>query len=310
MNDQKQTAMESFTLSKSDEIGELAKGLLAFHKAVGTIAKTATNPFFKSSYAPLTEILAAIAEPLQKAGLVVSQFPDGENGLSTMLIHAESGQWMSAWYQINPGKEGPQALGSAITYARRYSIGAVLSLNIDDDDDGNSASGNGKKEKPKKPERRHYNDQPKLRAQIAAKIMDMCPETDKAAKAAHAKNKLKKMAAEYIVSEGTEGQQKAWGNLIIDSMGSLPDAMIEGFYRFIAEEKYEPEPEPGDSEDKNRPQFLAYAIAELNKQKSTHGIQSIVTRYPQFVEDVRFKKALQQVEANIRATSQTAQEQL
>ncbi len=66
----------------------------------------------------------------------------------------------------------------------------------------------------------------------------------------------------------------------------------------------------GESEDKNRSQHVAFAIAEANQQTTTKGIQSIVTKYPQFIEDERFQKAIQQVEANIRATSQTAQEQL
>ncbi len=77
-----------------------------------------------------------------------------------------------------------------------------------------------------------------------------------------------------------------------------------------ADDVPEAEPEPDSPEDKNRSQHVAFAIAELNKQKSTHGIQSIVTKYPQFIEDQRFQKALGQVEANIRAAAQTAQEQL
>lgn len=83
-----------------------------------------------------------------------------------------------------------------------------------------------------------------------------------------------------------------------------------------AEPVIEAEPPPaedeqlGDYDDKNRSQHVAFAIAELNQQKSTKGIQSIVDKYPQFADDARFQKAIQQVEANIRATSETAQEQL
>jgi len=134
-------------MNKSESIKNLSKALLLFSQEVGTVAKSAKNPFFKSSYAPLPEILKAIQEPLQKSGLVVTQHPNGENELCTMVIHAETGEYLESNYKVNPSKADPQALGSAITYARRYAIGAILNLNIDEDDDGNKASDRGEKKK-------------------------------------------------------------------------------------------------------------------------------------------------------------------
>jgi len=126
-------------MNKSPEIKELAKALATFHAQVGKIKKEAQNPFFKSKYASLSNILDVIAEPLQKAGLVFSQFPD-EFELTTILIHTESGQYLEASYAMPVAKENdPQAVGSAISYARRYAIGAILCLNIDEDDDGEKA---------------------------------------------------------------------------------------------------------------------------------------------------------------------------
>lgn len=124
---------------QSVEIEKLATAIMVFHSEVGKVKKDASNSFFKSKYASLSNILDAIEEPLQKAGLVVLQFPSGE-GLVTQLVHT-SGQYMRALYTM-PVKEqnNPQAVGSAITYARRYALAAVLSLNIDEDDDGNAAS--------------------------------------------------------------------------------------------------------------------------------------------------------------------------
>jgi len=78
-------------MNKSSEIKELAKALATFHAQVGKVKKEAQNPFFKSKYASLSNILDVIGEPLQKAGLVFSQFPD-EFELTTILIHTESGQ--------------------------------------------------------------------------------------------------------------------------------------------------------------------------------------------------------------------------
>jgi hypothetical protein len=101
---------------------------------VGRISKDAKNPFFKSNYASLPHIITEIAEPLEKAGLVLSQFPNGD-GLTTMLIHADSGEFISATYTLQVVRQNdPQAQGSAISYARRYAITSVLNLAISDDD--------------------------------------------------------------------------------------------------------------------------------------------------------------------------------
>lgn len=126
-------------MQTSNSITELAKALVGFHKEVGKISKDAKNPFFKSSYASLSNILEGISGPLINNGLSIVQFPDGENGLTTRLIHI-SGEWMEATYPMKSVKDTPQDRGSAMTYQRRYALGAVLSLNIDEDDDGNKAS--------------------------------------------------------------------------------------------------------------------------------------------------------------------------
>jgi hypothetical protein len=130
-------------MKQSDSIIELAKALALFHIKVGKIKKDAKNPFFKSNYASLSNILTEVQDPLNESGLVITQFPD-EQGLVSMLIHAESGQYLSSNYQMPVSKPNdPQALGSSITYARRYAISSILSLNVEDDD------GNKGAEKPK-----------------------------------------------------------------------------------------------------------------------------------------------------------------
>jgi hypothetical protein len=121
-------------MEKSQSITNLTKGLAKFHSLVGKISKDSKNPFFKSSYASLPHILTEISDPLEQAGLVITQFPN-ESGLTTMLIHAESGEYISASYTLQVVKQNdPQAQGSAISYARRYSITSILNLAIDDDD--------------------------------------------------------------------------------------------------------------------------------------------------------------------------------
>jgi hypothetical protein len=101
---------------------------------VGKISKDAKNPFFKSNYASLPHIIDEITEPLEKAGLVLMSFPDAE-GLTTILSHADSGEYMAATYTLQVVKQNdPQAQGSAISYARRYAITSILNLRISDDD--------------------------------------------------------------------------------------------------------------------------------------------------------------------------------
>jgi hypothetical protein len=81
-------------MEKSSSIQNLTQSLAKFHAMVGRISKDAKNPFFKSNYASLPHIITEVSEPLEKAGLILSQFPNGD-GLTTMLIHAESGEYIS-----------------------------------------------------------------------------------------------------------------------------------------------------------------------------------------------------------------------
>jgi len=146
-------------MEKSASIINIAKSLSIFHVKVDKIKRDAKNPFFKSKYATLSNILESIQVPLQESGLIFTQLPDGE-GLTSILMHVETGEYMQATYTISPVPEytkekdsngnvifrsnsyiSPQAIGSAITYAKRYALGAILGLNIDEDDDGNNASG-------------------------------------------------------------------------------------------------------------------------------------------------------------------------
>jgi len=138
-------------MEKSNSIKSIAKALQLFSVKCDKIKKDSVNPFFKNKYASLGTILSAIADPLQESGLVFSQFPTDNNGLTTILIHVESGEFMQSTYVMPVAKQNdPQAVGSAITYARRYALGAILALNIDEDDDAHQASPNAVKTEVKK----------------------------------------------------------------------------------------------------------------------------------------------------------------
>lgn len=125
---------------------ELATALAKAQSQIKAAMKDSINPHFKSKYADLSAIWDACREPLTKNGLSVVQATDfdaGEVWLKTILLHS-SGEQLEGRYPLRPIKQDPQGFGSAITYARRYSLAAMIGVVADEDDDGNRASqGNG-----------------------------------------------------------------------------------------------------------------------------------------------------------------------
>lgn len=115
------------------------KALSEFQAKCPLIKKDASNPFFKSKYAPLDSILPIVLPLLKEVGLVISQIPDG-NSLKTIIAHIDSGEVLEGTAELILDKQNPQGHGSAITYMRRYALVAMLGLNTDEDDDGNKAS--------------------------------------------------------------------------------------------------------------------------------------------------------------------------
>ena len=134
----------------TSEIGKLA---LALSKAQGVISgalKDSTNPFFKSNYADLGNVIAACREPLSKNELAVIQTTEPHETdviVITTLAHS-SGQWIRGKLRMRPTKPDPQGNGSAMTYCRRYAYAAIVGV-AQVDDDANHASQQAKRE-PKK----------------------------------------------------------------------------------------------------------------------------------------------------------------
>lgn len=140
-------------MQKSDSIKNLAVALAKFQSEIENPKNTVDNPFFKSKYAPLNDVLNVVRPLLSKHGLSVIQSPggDGQNiSINTMLIH-ESGEWIEFDpLVLKAEKMTPQGAGSAVTYGRRYSLSAVLGISSEDDDDGNHASNNKNKQHQRK----------------------------------------------------------------------------------------------------------------------------------------------------------------
>lgn len=124
----------------------LLKALVGFQSECPAVKKSADNPFFKSKYATLDAIQHHIQPYLTKYGLVIVQKNiTNENGLYVMtdVIESTSGELISSVFPIIVQKNTPQEYGSAVSYAKRYSLSGLLNLIIaDEDDDGNIASNN------------------------------------------------------------------------------------------------------------------------------------------------------------------------
>lgn len=116
---------------------ELLAALVKAKGAFTPIAKDKSNPHYKSKYASLDGVLAAVEPALHANGLVIVQVIE-EGHLVTRLYHT-TGQCLESRIPIPVGINDPQKLGSAITYYRRYSVCSLLSVTADEDDDGNNA---------------------------------------------------------------------------------------------------------------------------------------------------------------------------
>jgi len=129
-------------MNKSESIANLAKALSAAQGSIKAALKDSSNPFFGSKYADLTAVWESCRHALSANGLAVTQstaFIGESLVLETTLMHL-SGEWVASVYPIKPVKNDPQGVGSAITYARRYSLSALVGVVADEDDDGNAAS--------------------------------------------------------------------------------------------------------------------------------------------------------------------------
>ena len=135
-------------MTRSDSIAKISPALVAAQASFPPIVKDGKNPAFRSRYATLDGIMAAIRPALAAHGLAVVQgaiHPETDGaklvGLSveSVLVHT-SGEWMATAVPVPVTKSDAHGLGSALSYGRRYGISALLALTTDEDDDGNAAA--------------------------------------------------------------------------------------------------------------------------------------------------------------------------
>lgn len=134
----------------SEQISELAAALAAAQGEIENAVADTENPHFKSTYADLASVRAAIKGPLSKNGLAIVQTPttvEGKTALTSRMMH-KSGQWIEDTCVLLVDKPTMQGMGSAITYMKRYTLTAMTGL-AEKDDDGNAAEVHpAKKTKP------------------------------------------------------------------------------------------------------------------------------------------------------------------
>lgn len=126
---------------KSEQINELAAALSKAQGEMKGATKDSSNPFFKSKYADLASVWEAFRDPFAKNGLSLVQSPRFQDGLvfvESLLLHT-SGQWISGEVSAQPKDHAPQAVGSTITYLRRYAAQSIAGV-CPEDDDGNAGS--------------------------------------------------------------------------------------------------------------------------------------------------------------------------
>ena len=129
-------------MNKSESIAGLAAALAKAQGAMKGAVKDSANPFFKSKYADLASVVEAIRSAFSANGLSYVQTVQSsdldEVRVETMILHS-SGEWISCGVLALPvSKNDAQGYGSALTYARRYSLSAAVGV-APEDDDGNAA---------------------------------------------------------------------------------------------------------------------------------------------------------------------------
>ena len=147
-------------MQTSEELGDLATAMAIAQGELSDAEKSSDNPFFKSKYADLAEVLGQIRPIFSKHGLSLVQFPgqeqDGHVQVTTRLMH-KSGQWMEGTLSMPvQGKNIAQDSGSVITYMRRYAAAAVAGI-AQVDSDANQAQNKSESLSAPKPKDEWYN---------------------------------------------------------------------------------------------------------------------------------------------------------
>lgn len=206
---------------RSESIVHVVKALTQVQSKIKGASKDATNPHFKSDYATLESVMDAVREPLASAKLAVIQpiLNEGNTiAVSTVILH-ESGEYLACRVPCLYERQTMQAVGSAISYARRYGLMAMLAIPVVDDD-GESAVGRGQNVAQPAPQQSQFAGEGERDDRLV---------TEAQAKMIYAKAKAKKIPDEKLkdillqVSGVRSTAQVPWGdvNTILNEIASF-----------------------------------------------------------------------------------------
>ena len=146
-------------MTTSEKIGAIAQAIVKAQAEMPKLLADSDNPYYKSKYIALADLIKEVRPVLAKYGLAVIQgvSGDGEKAviITTRIIH-ESGEWIEEAFTMPVVAKGskeatPQDYGAAVTYARRYSLAGILGVASEEDDDANSISHPIERAAPPKP---------------------------------------------------------------------------------------------------------------------------------------------------------------
>lgn len=239
---------------QSENTNELATALALAQGAMKAATFNKVNPHFKNRYADLAAVIDAIRAPLAANGLSYSQTTEIRDGglvLVTTLRHS-SGQWIASEYPL-PSAAKPQELGSALTYARRYSLSAIACIAADDDDDAEmarktdqTASVPGKRVNPHVT--RPTDIVPTVERDEYGDPIDNIPhghESIERMTKAQARSDFAK-AQDELRGAKTEKQLETWGKNNANRIASFPDdwaEILRGMYAEEMAEMRKPQPD-------------------------------------------------------------------
>ena len=192
----------------------IASALVKAQKAFGPALKSSTNPHFRSRYADLSACVEAVIAGLNDNGIaLIQQTHDSESGVcvETLFLH-ESGESLSAGKLHVPAtKQDAQGYGSALTYARRYSLMAACGI-APEDDDGNAAS------RPSVPQARTLPAKVIKKEPVVPVNMDDLPDAPWGGEAWYSEveatiKEIDKEATQWLVKKGALEEGQTWREL-------------------------------------------------------------------------------------------------
>lgn len=143
-------------MQMSESIKNIAAALVKAQSEMGAVVKGADNPYYKSKYADINDVIKTVKEVLNNNGIAFLQplkvkevANEKVNIVETMLLHT-SGEYLVGEIEVIVKDKDPQKLGMSVTYSRRFGLQSMVGLPAEDDD-GNTASGVYEKKDNKTP---------------------------------------------------------------------------------------------------------------------------------------------------------------